>query len=189
VIERSLQLCQAGFQRSRALLGFGGQGNFDRNVLDDPRGAYEAHSLRLFDAEAKQWSIYWLDARFPSLDAPVVGRFTGRKGEFWFTRVSDAGAFHAGMKRATAGNEWTHDVAPRLEQFEERATQVLMLAPTPRSALRRPLDARRTRAGMVRRSWLMSASLTCGLRTTSTSRLAARRLCHSRSRDDPFDPK
>jgi hypothetical protein len=61
----------------------GGQGNFDRNVLDDPQGAYEAHSLRLFDAGTRQWSIYWLDARFPSLDAPVVGRFAGRKGEFF----------------------------------------------------------------------------------------------------------
>jgi hypothetical protein len=61
----------------------GGQGNFDRNVLNDPQGSYEAHSLRLFDAQAKQWSIYWLDARSPSIDAPVVGGFTGRKGEFF----------------------------------------------------------------------------------------------------------
>jgi hypothetical protein len=61
----------------------GGQGNFDRNVLEDPQGPYEAHSLRLFDAKAKHWSIYWLDARVPSVDAPVVGRFDGRKGEFF----------------------------------------------------------------------------------------------------------
>lgn len=61
----------------------GGIGNFDCNVLDDPAGRYEAHSLRLFDPGARKWSIYWLDARAPSLDAPVVGRFAGHRGEFF----------------------------------------------------------------------------------------------------------
>ena len=61
----------------------GGQGNFDFNVLNDPHGPYEAHSLRLFDAGAQRWSIYWLDSRAPSVEAPVVGRFEGRKGEFF----------------------------------------------------------------------------------------------------------
>lgn len=54
----------------------------------------------------------------------------------WFTRVSDAGAWRGAMQRVTTGEAWTRDVAPRLGSLEERATQVLMLAPTARSALR-----------------------------------------------------
>lgn len=61
----------------------GGTGNFDHNELFDPAGSYEASSLRLFDPEADKWSIYWLDARAPSLERPVVGRFDGIKGTFF----------------------------------------------------------------------------------------------------------
>ena len=60
-----------------------GLGNVDRNVLHDPGGIYEATSLRLFDPEARAWSIYWLDARAPAVDPPVVGGFEGRKGTFF----------------------------------------------------------------------------------------------------------
>lgn len=61
----------------------GGAGNFDRNGLADPNGAYEAHSLRLFDAKADRWSIWWLDSRSPAIDPPVVGGFDGLKGIFF----------------------------------------------------------------------------------------------------------
>jgi hypothetical protein len=61
----------------------GGRGNFDQNVLSDPKGTYEASSLRLFNPREKQWSIWWFDARLPSLDPPVVGGFQGRKGTFY----------------------------------------------------------------------------------------------------------
>ena len=60
-----------------------GLGNVDRNVLEDPGGRYEATSLRLFDLKARQWSIYWLDARSAAVDPPVVGGFQGRKGTFF----------------------------------------------------------------------------------------------------------
>jgi hypothetical protein len=63
----------------------GGAGNIDRNDLDDPAGFYRATSLRLFDAAQNQWSIYWIDERFPGLDNPVVGRFEGRVGQFFTT--------------------------------------------------------------------------------------------------------
>jgi hypothetical protein len=61
----------------------GGLGNFDQNVLSDPKGTYEASSLRLFNPREKQWSIWWFDARLPSLDPPVVGGFQGKKGTFY----------------------------------------------------------------------------------------------------------
>lgn len=61
----------------------GGLGNFDENGLHDPKGAYEASSLRLFNPRARQWSIWWFDARLPAVEPPVVGGFEGNKGTFY----------------------------------------------------------------------------------------------------------
>lgn len=60
-----------------------GLGNVDQNVLDDPKGAYLATSLRVFDPKAKQWSIYWVDGRGEGIDKPVVGTFSGPVGRFY----------------------------------------------------------------------------------------------------------
>lgn len=62
----------------------GGFGNIDDNVLDLPGGAYRAVTLRAYDPEKKQWSIWWLDRRSPGhLDPPVVGRFENGVGTFY----------------------------------------------------------------------------------------------------------
>lgn len=61
----------------------GGLGNFDENVLRDPKGEYHASSLRLFNPGTGQWSIWWLDARVPAVEPPVVGAFRGNKGTFF----------------------------------------------------------------------------------------------------------
>jgi len=61
----------------------GGLGNFDRNELADPTGAYEAHSLRLYNPGTNRWSIWWFDGRAPALDPPVVGQFEGKVGRFY----------------------------------------------------------------------------------------------------------
>jgi hypothetical protein len=61
----------------------GGLGNFDQNVLQDPNGSYEASSLRLFNPRAKQWAIWWFDARLPAAEPPVVGGFEDNKGTFY----------------------------------------------------------------------------------------------------------
>ena len=62
----------------------GGLGNIDDNALALPGGAYRALTLRSYDAQALQWSIWWLDGRHPSrLDAPMVGRFENGVGAFY----------------------------------------------------------------------------------------------------------
>ncbi len=61
----------------------GGAGDIDRNVLEDPKGRYLATSLRLFDPHTREWSIYWIDGRGPTVTNPVVGRFDGRIGHFY----------------------------------------------------------------------------------------------------------
>ena len=62
----------------------GGFGNIDDNLLDLPAGAYRAVTLRAYDPQKKQWSIWWLDSRYPGhLDPPVVGCFENGIGTFY----------------------------------------------------------------------------------------------------------
>jgi hypothetical protein len=70
-----------GTMTSRAILG--GAGNFDENVLGAPEGAYEACTVRMFDARNGRWSIFWIDGRNPRPDPPVVGFFSDDEGRFF----------------------------------------------------------------------------------------------------------
>jgi len=66
----------------RRLLG--GAGNCDDNLLAMPGGTYRAVTLRSFDAVTRQWSIWWLDGRFPHrLDPPMIGGFDAGTGVFF----------------------------------------------------------------------------------------------------------
>ena len=76
-----------GHCTARPLLG--GLGNLDENVLDPPSGRYEAVTLRLFDATAARWSIWWIDARAPGIDAAVHGTFVDGIGTFFGDDVLD----------------------------------------------------------------------------------------------------
>jgi hypothetical protein len=119
-----------------------------------PAGVVVVNIHYLWKDPGQDFTQFFLEHMRPQLEAaglPVIAAFVPertpnnfprlivRQSEnvfVWFTRVADAEAFHTGMQRVTARSEWTHDIAPRLAQLEERATQVLTLAPTSRSALR-----------------------------------------------------
>jgi hypothetical protein len=61
----------------------GGLGNVDDNVVEIPSGTYHGLSLRAFDAKSNQWSIWWLDARNPTVIEPAVrGGFKDGVGTF-----------------------------------------------------------------------------------------------------------
>ncbi len=60
-----------------------GFGNVDENVLEDPRGAYLATSLRVFYPKIGSWAVYWIDGRGSGIDKPVMGKFRGRTGRFY----------------------------------------------------------------------------------------------------------
>lgn len=71
-----------GLSHMQPLMGH--QGNVDHNLLDLPQGRYRASTIRCWDPVQKQWSIWWLDARFPgAIEAPMVGRFEGGDGVFY----------------------------------------------------------------------------------------------------------
>jgi hypothetical protein len=60
---------------------FEGGGNTEEIRFPD-RG-FRGFTLRLFDVERKEWSIYWANDRTGLLQAPVVGTFAGGRGDFY----------------------------------------------------------------------------------------------------------
>ena len=71
-----------GATATRLLLD--GMANVDDNVLNHPDGQYRAVTMRSYDPVAGNWSIWWLDGRFPGrLDVPVTGRFESGIGTFF----------------------------------------------------------------------------------------------------------
>jgi hypothetical protein len=48
-----------------------------------PTKGWAGLTLRNFDVEKRQWSIYWISSRNGKLTPPVVGGFSGDRGEFY----------------------------------------------------------------------------------------------------------
>jgi hypothetical protein len=69
----------------RRNMQLGGYGNIDDNVLELPGDPYRAVTLRAFDAETWQWSIWWLNSRSPKgpLDPSVRESFGDGVGTFY----------------------------------------------------------------------------------------------------------
>ena len=79
-----------GRMSTRKILG--GFGNVEDNILHLPDGDVRAVALRSFNSASGNWSIWWLDGRFPDrIDAPVVGAFDDGIGTFY------ANDTHAGI--------------------------------------------------------------------------------------------
>ena len=54
----------------------------------------------------------------------------------WFTRVANPAAYQTAQRKLRATAVWRGSLRPALANYRERAPQVLMLSPTPRSLLR-----------------------------------------------------
>ncbi|MBY8876664.1 hypothetical protein [Actinacidiphila acidipaludis] len=65
---------------SHASTHFGGGASFDE--IDFPTKGFTGLTLRLFDREREEWSLYWASRRTGTLFPPVTGRFTDGRGEF-----------------------------------------------------------------------------------------------------------
>lgn len=68
-----------GASTSRSI--FGGGGNTDEIVF--PTLGTSGFTLRLFDVDREQWSIYWAGSRTGLLEPPVVGTFVDGRGDFY----------------------------------------------------------------------------------------------------------
>ncbi|WP_394846269.1 hypothetical protein LZC95_02245 [Pendulispora brunnea] len=59
----------------------GGMVNIDQ--MDMPTKGFSGLTLRVFNPETRQWSIYWINSKVGRMDPPQVGGFTGNRGEFY----------------------------------------------------------------------------------------------------------
>lgn len=61
-----------------------GRANVDEFEADSPSGRIEGMTVRLYNADTHQWSIYWANGKAGAFAAPAsVGHFTDGRGEFY----------------------------------------------------------------------------------------------------------
>lgn len=60
----------------------GGVVNLDYHVHFPTKG-WSGMTVRTFDVENRRWSLYWINSRTGKLFPPVVGGFSGDRGEFF----------------------------------------------------------------------------------------------------------
>jgi hypothetical protein len=54
-----------------------------------PTKGWSGLTVRTFDLEKRQWSIYWISSATGQMGTPVVGGFDGDRGEFYGTAEDD----------------------------------------------------------------------------------------------------
>jgi hypothetical protein len=59
---------------------FDGRVSFDVGYF--PSRGFSGLTLRLYNPETREWSIYWVDSRKMALEPPVIGRFVDGVGTF-----------------------------------------------------------------------------------------------------------
>jgi hypothetical protein len=62
---------------------WGGKGNIAEFESDGPQGHLELLSLRLFDPNAKQWSLNFATSNVGQRSVPMVGEFKDGRGVFY----------------------------------------------------------------------------------------------------------
>jgi hypothetical protein len=61
-----------------------GKANIDELAVDGPTGHVEGLTLRLYNPETHQWSLYWADGKAGVIGGPPnVGEFRNGRGEFY----------------------------------------------------------------------------------------------------------
>ncbi len=63
----------------------GGPANADEMVVTDPTNGSQIRSFtfRMYDAQTRDWRIYWARTTHGAIGVPVVGRFRNGRGEFY----------------------------------------------------------------------------------------------------------
>jgi len=64
-----------------------GLGHCDEVIMNRATGPAHGYTLRLFDMNSKEWSIYWAAGTSCLLDVPMIGKFKDGIGEFYSHEV------------------------------------------------------------------------------------------------------
>jgi hypothetical protein len=65
-----------------------GRANLEEFEVDSPTGHIEGLTLRLYDPQTHQWSLYWATSKSGALGPPTIGEFKNGRGEFFDTEPS-----------------------------------------------------------------------------------------------------
>jgi hypothetical protein len=74
---------------------WGGKANLDEYNAVGPSGPIEGTTLRLYDPQTGQWSLYWGTSRSMVLDNPMIGEFRDGRGEFFGQEFHEGRAVYA----------------------------------------------------------------------------------------------
>jgi hypothetical protein len=68
-----------------------GRADLEEFETDSPAGGHiEGLTLRLYDPQTRQWSLYWATSKSGAMGAPTIGEFKNGRGEFFDTEPSGA---------------------------------------------------------------------------------------------------
>jgi hypothetical protein len=63
-----------------------GRSQLEEFETDSPDGSHiEGMTLRLYDPQTHQWSLYWATSKSAALGVPTIGKFKNGQGEFFDT--------------------------------------------------------------------------------------------------------
>jgi len=65
-----------------------GRANLEEFQVDSPTGHIEGLTLRLYDPQTHQWSLYWATSKSGAMGPPTIGEFRNGRGEFYDTEPS-----------------------------------------------------------------------------------------------------
>jgi len=116
VVNRRLKTLFAGSDEWEEVPGattcqpiFGGGGNTEEIFF--PTLGTRGFTLRLFDVQRREWSIYWANSSTGVLFPPVVGTFTDGRGDFYGDDTHDG-------KPIKAHFIWS-DITPTSARWEQ----------------------------------------------------------------------
>src|SRR6266436_2072660 len=91
-----------------------GRANLEEFETDSPAGGHiEGLTLRLYDPQTHQWSLYWATSKSGAIGVPTIGEFKNGRGEFHDTEPSGPNG-----KSILVRFIWS-DITPNSAHFEQ----------------------------------------------------------------------
>lgn len=90
---------------------WGGKANLETLEIDTQKGHFEGATLRLYNPESRQWSLYFSMSGDGTIGVPAVGEFKDGKGEFY-----DQEAYNGRM--ILVRQTWSN-IMPNAHHFEQ----------------------------------------------------------------------